>query len=64
VKEAAKFFRRYPTEVMATKRWEKSKYEDPFALVEIQEYVYGREKSKYEDPFALVEIQEYVYGHK
>jgi speckle-type POZ protein len=41
VKEAAKFFRRYTIEVMATNRWKRSKLENPIALVEIQEFVYG-----------------------
>ena len=40
LKEAAKFFLRFPLEVMATDGWKKTKQENPVALVDIQEFVY------------------------
>ena len=40
LKEAAKFFRRYTIEVMATDGWEKAKQENPVALVKIHEFLY------------------------
>jgi speckle-type POZ protein len=40
LKEAAKFFLRFPLKVMATEGWKKTKQENPVALVDIQEFVY------------------------
>ncbi len=40
-KEAAKSFRRFPLQVMATSQWEKVKQENPIALVDIQKIVFS-----------------------
>ena len=39
LKEAAKFFRRLPSQVTATERWEKMKQENPVLLCVIQQFV-------------------------
>jgi speckle-type POZ protein len=39
LKEAAKFFRRFPSQVTATERWKKMKHENPVLLCEIQQFV-------------------------
>jgi speckle-type POZ protein len=40
LKEAAKFFRRLPSQVMATKRWEKIEEENPRLLCQIQKFLF------------------------
>ena len=39
LKEAAKFFRRLPSQVMATARWEKMEEENPRLLCRIQKFL-------------------------
>jgi speckle-type POZ protein len=39
-KEAAKYFLRFPLEVMATDGWKRAKQENPVALVAIHEFIY------------------------
>jgi speckle-type POZ protein len=39
LKEAAKFFQRFPSQVMATERWEQMKQQGPVMLCEIQQFV-------------------------
>jgi speckle-type POZ protein len=39
LKEAAKFLRHFPHEVMATERWNKMKQENPAVLFEVQQFV-------------------------
>ena len=41
LKEAAKYFLRYPTQVMATANWETTKEENPTLLCDIQEFVFS-----------------------
>jgi hypothetical protein len=41
LKEAAKYFLRYPTQVMATANWKTTKEEDPTLLCNIQEFVFS-----------------------
>jgi speckle-type POZ protein len=40
LKEAAKFLRRFPNEVMATDEWKKMKQENPVLLCDIQQSVF------------------------
>jgi hypothetical protein len=41
-KEAAKTFRCFPIQVMATSLWEKVKQDNPVALIDIQKIVYSQ----------------------
>ena len=41
LKEAAKYFLRYPSRVMATDKWETAKEENPALLCDIQEFVFS-----------------------
>jgi hypothetical protein len=40
-KEAAKSFRRFPLQVMATSLWEKVKQENPVVLIDIQKIAFS-----------------------
>jgi hypothetical protein len=40
MKKAAKFFRRFPSQVMATDKWKKTKQENSTMLCDIHEFVY------------------------
>ncbi len=45
LKEAAKFFRRFPNEVMATDGWKKIKQENLLLLCDIEQFVYSFQQS-------------------